>query len=284
MNNPENTEDETVILTSEQALIFYGVESSKPFQINASLANVGEMLRHAREHREISIELLGDKINLDPEIIRQIEANRYQNIAAETFVKGYINLIARELGADSGPVLQVYEVLKRLGDPTPPNLNATRKSEARGSAVVFSIIGAAIIIAAVIYYYRYSTIMDESTRLQEKQLKSLEISISDNVLGSYGFSTPPLSKVDENGTEAETGELTLRAKNGTWIEIVDDHGVVLYRDLVNANQTLELLGNPPYNLLIENGSAIDIEYQGQAINFSSAVNADGIARFRLGDF
>ena len=126
--------------------------------------------------------------------------------------------------------------------------------------------------------------MDQSTILQEEQLKSLEISSSDNVLGSLGLSAPPLSKVDENGTEAETGELTLRAKNGTWIEIVDDHGVVLYRDLVNANQTLELLGNPPYNLLIENGSAIDIEYQGQAINFSSAVNADGIARFRLGDF
>ena len=96
MDNLENVDYEMVILTREQALIYYGVESSKPFELNAQLANVGEMLRHAREYRKISVELLGNKINLDPKIIRQIETNRFQSIGGETFIKGYINLIARE--------------------------------------------------------------------------------------------------------------------------------------------------------------------------------------------
>ena len=48
MDDLKNTDYETVVLTKEQALIYYGVESSKPFQINARLANVGDMLRHAR--------------------------------------------------------------------------------------------------------------------------------------------------------------------------------------------------------------------------------------------
>ena len=106
MDDLENTDYETVILTREQALIYYGVESSKPFEINARLANAGEMLRHAREHRKISVELLGDKINLDPKIIRQIETNRYKSTGGEAFIKGYINLIARELDADSEPVFK----------------------------------------------------------------------------------------------------------------------------------------------------------------------------------
>ena len=87
MDDLENTDYETVILTREQALIYYGVESSKPFEINARLANAGEMLRHAREHRKISVELLGDKINLDPKIIRQIETNRRAEHALEKSVE-----------------------------------------------------------------------------------------------------------------------------------------------------------------------------------------------------
>ena len=156
MDDLENTDHETVILTSEQALIYYGVESSKPFEINARLANAGEMLRHAREHRKISVELLGDKINLDPKVIRHIETNRYKSIGGEAFIKGYINLIARELDADSEPVLKVYEALKRRDEHSPGEYVKTRKHDPWGSIVILSILGAAVLIAIVVYYFRYS--------------------------------------------------------------------------------------------------------------------------------
>ena len=50
-----------IILSTKQALLFYGIESQKPFQIVGNMANVGDMLRHAREFRNISIELLAAK-------------------------------------------------------------------------------------------------------------------------------------------------------------------------------------------------------------------------------
>ena len=284
MDDPENTDYETVILTREQALIYYGVESSKPFEINAYLANAGEMLRHAREHRKISVELLGDKINLGPEIIRQIEANRYQGIGGEAFIKGYINLIARELDADGEPVLKVYEALKRRDEHPPEEYVKTRKHDPWGSIVILSILGAAVLIAIVIYYFRYSMVLEESTNRLEKKLHDTEIYSLDELSDSYGpsFSTP--RKANNYESELETGQLTLRAKAQTWIEIVDNHGIVIYRDLVNANQTFEFLGNPPYYLTIEDGKAIDLAYQGQTIDFSGALDSEGTARFRLGDF
>ena len=284
MDNLENVDYEMVILTREQALIYYGVESSKPFELNAQLANVGEMLRHAREYRKISVELLGNKINLDPKIIRQIETNRFQSIGGETFIKGYINLIARELGADSEPVLKVYEALKRRDQHSFEEHTKKRRYDSWGSTVVLSILGAALLIATVTYYFRYSIVLEESTNRLEKKLQGAEISNLDELSDSYGPSLSPPRKMNDAAAELEAGQLTLRAKAQTWIEIVDNHGVVIYRDLVNANQTFEFLGNPPYYLLIEDGNAIDIAYQGQTIDFSEALDSAGMARFRLGDF
>jgi len=284
MDNLENTDYETVILTREQALIYYGVESTKPFEINAHLANTGEMLRHAREHRKISVELLGDKINLGPEIIRQIEANRYQEIGGEAFIKGYINLIARELDADSEPVLKVYDALKRRDEHSPEEYVKTRKHDPWGSIVILSILGAAVLIATAVYYFRYSTVLEESANRLEKKLNDTVIYSLDELSDSYGPSFSAPRKKNNYEAELETGQLTLRAKAQTWIEIVDNHGIVIYRDIVNANQTFEFLGNPPYYLIIEDGKAIDLAYQGHTIDFSDALDSEGMARFRLGDF
>ena len=209
------------------------------------------MLRHAREHRKISVELLGDKINLDPEIIRRIEANRYQSIAGETYIKGYINLIARELRADSGPVLKVNETLKRRNHHSSDEYVETRKYDAWGGRVILSIIGAAVLIAAVIYYFRYSTTLKDSAIRLEETLQSVEISSLDELSKSYGPSFSPPRRTINDEIELEKGQLTIRARAQTWIEIIVNHGVVIYRDLVNANQTFEFLGKPPYYLLIE---------------------------------
>ena len=108
------TTNNKIILSTKQALLFYGIESQKPFQIDGNMANVGDMLRHAREFRNISIELLAAKLNLEPKIIRKIETNRFESLSGETFIKGYISLLARELGADVEPLMQVYQLQLQL--------------------------------------------------------------------------------------------------------------------------------------------------------------------------
>ena len=67
-----------IILSSKQALLFYGIESKKSFEIDGNVANVGDMLKHAREYRNVSVELLAAKLNLEPKIIRKIEGNRWE--------------------------------------------------------------------------------------------------------------------------------------------------------------------------------------------------------------
>ena len=141
-----------IILSSKQALLFYGIESQKPFQIDGKMANVGDMLKNAREHRNVTIELLAAKLNLEPNIIRKLEGNRFQALSGDIFVKGYIALLARELNADLEPLMLVYQLRKE------PSEVETNKNEEKQSLSVRSKIGyvfLVIVFALSVYYLSY---------------------------------------------------------------------------------------------------------------------------------
>ena len=142
-----------IILSSKQALLFYGIESQKPFQIDGTMANVGEMLKHAREFRNISIELLAAKLNLEPKIIRKIETNRFDNLSGEIFVKGYISMLARELCVDLEPLMRVYELQNQQGETD------NFRPESTGRISLRKKIGYALIVlvfALSVYYLSYA--------------------------------------------------------------------------------------------------------------------------------
>ena len=142
-----------IILSTKQALLFYGIESQKPFQIDGNMANVGDMLRHAREFRNISIELLAAKLNLEPKIIRKIETNRFESLSGETFIKGYISLLARELGADVEPLMQVYQLQLQKGQTCDFQVDSTKGISFKKKLGYTLII---IIFALSVYYLSYA--------------------------------------------------------------------------------------------------------------------------------
>lgn len=142
-----------IILSSKQALLFYGIESQKPFQIDGNMANVGDMLRHAREFRNISIELLAAKLNLEPKIIRKIETNRFETLSGEIFVRGYISLVARELCADIGPLMQVYQLQLQQGETCEFQAKSPKKLSMKKKIGYGLII---LIFALSVYYLSYA--------------------------------------------------------------------------------------------------------------------------------
>ena len=142
-----------IILSSKQALLFYGIESQRPFQIDGSMATVGEMLKHAREFRNISIELLGAKLNLEPKIIRKIETNRFEMLSGDIFIKGYISLLARELCADIEPLMQVYELQNHEKKTNEFRPDITGKIPIKKKIVYAFLV---LIFALSVYYLSYA--------------------------------------------------------------------------------------------------------------------------------
>ena len=164
-----------IILSSKQALLFYGIESKKSFEIDGNVANVGDMLKHAREYRNVSVELLAAKLNLEPKIIRKIEGNRFAALSGEIFVRGYIGLLARELNADLEPLMQVYELQRgpKENDEKEIDLNPTTSSQKKIGFVILVIIS-----ALSIYYLSY--IIQSDFKVNSTNFEPVDIDKSKN--------------------------------------------------------------------------------------------------------
>lgn len=66
---------------------------------------VGELLRGEREKSGISIHVLAKKIRVKEAFLTALEENRFGDLPAAVFVKGYIKSYARVLGFDADPML-----------------------------------------------------------------------------------------------------------------------------------------------------------------------------------
>ena len=66
---------------------------------------VGELLQHEREQRHMSRTELAQKIRVKEQFLLALEENRFADLPAAVFVKGYIKGYARVLGFDPEPML-----------------------------------------------------------------------------------------------------------------------------------------------------------------------------------
>jgi cytoskeleton protein RodZ len=66
---------------------------------------VGELLRGEREKSSISVSTLAKKIRVKESFLTALEENRFADLPAAVFVKGYIKSYARVLGFDAEPML-----------------------------------------------------------------------------------------------------------------------------------------------------------------------------------
>lgn len=78
-----------------------GTASSRP--------SAGEILRAAREARELSVERLARALNLDLPAVEAIETDRYAVIGAPVFVRGHLRKYADLVGVPAEDVLAAYE-------------------------------------------------------------------------------------------------------------------------------------------------------------------------------
>ncbi len=77
----------------------------------------GERLQAARIERGIAIEDLANQMHLSVGILQSLENNRFEDITAPIFVKGYLRSYARIVDLDEGEILDLYVSEYMESDP-----------------------------------------------------------------------------------------------------------------------------------------------------------------------
>lgn len=72
----------------------------------------GEMLRKAREMQGFSPEDMHKRLRLKLSLIQDIENDRYQNISASVYMRGYLRAYARALGINEDHIMSAFAALE----------------------------------------------------------------------------------------------------------------------------------------------------------------------------
>lgn len=86
------------------------------------------------------------------------------------------------------------------------------------------------------------------------------------------------------GLIAPTGSDKMRIKVNadTWTVIEDSSGYLMVRDLLRADESLELTGAAPFSVFLGNGHGVEIEFNGEEIDFSARIRDNNTARLKIG--
>jgi len=81
------------------------------------MSSYGLYLQSLRVEKGISIEQVAAETRIRAEILRSIEAEDYDNLPDDVFVKGFLQSYAQAIGADSREVLRRFEARRRAQTP-----------------------------------------------------------------------------------------------------------------------------------------------------------------------
>lgn len=87
------------------------------------------------------------------------------------------------------------------------------------------------------------------------------------------------------GLIAPTGsdKLRIRVTADTWTVVEDSSGYLMVRDLLRVDESLELTGAAPFSVFLGNGYGVELEYNGEEVDFSTRIRDNNTARLKIGE-
>ena len=110
--------------------------------------DIGAVLSAARMKRDLSIATAAMQSNLSQEIIEKLEQNRFAEIGAPVFTRGYLGLYARFLGLNEAAVSQAFNKIK--SEPAPELRLTAANVESQPRAYRRSYLGSWLLLIPVV--------------------------------------------------------------------------------------------------------------------------------------
>ncbi|MGM3191788.1 cytoskeleton protein RodZ [Dickeya dadantii subsp. dieffenbachiae] len=93
--------------------------------------------------------------------------------------------------------------------------------------------------------------------------------------------TAPASAVPAADASGARGAIVMRFTADCWLEVVDAAGKKLFSGVQRGGSVLNLTGQAPYRLKIGAPGAVQVEFQGKAVDLSRFVKSHQVARITL---
>ncbi|MDO4642683.1 MAG: DUF4115 domain-containing protein [Cardiobacteriaceae bacterium] len=118
--------------------------------------DIGAVLSAARMKRDLSIPTAAMQSSLSQDIIEKLEQNRFAEIAAPVFTRGYLSLYARFLGLNEAAVSQAFNRIRNEPQPelrlSAANVESQTKAYRRSYLGLWLLIFSVLVVGGVLLY------------------------------------------------------------------------------------------------------------------------------------
>lgn len=283
--------------------------------MSESQQSIGANLRAAREAQGYTVQEAANHLRLMNRQVEAMENDDFSSLGQPVFARGFVRNYARLLGLDSVEILSAMG-----GDNVEPiEVVETQPVLEPGSWmtsrwVIAGLIGLLILIAVPIALYVWLNSDEEASHAMSvvqhgrapavtalapaPPVKPLDLSApttDSSTLDTAGVDTPavdaagiaagdtslaPESEAPLSAPPPASGELHFEFADDAWVEIRDGTGRMVHRQMNRKGSSVDVSGQPPFNLVVGNAAQVQMTYNGRPLDLKPYIEVT-VARFNL---
>lgn len=260
----------------------------------AEIPRAGERLAHARREQQIPVIDIAKELHLDEYKVRALECNDFDVIGAPVFAKGHLRKYAQLLNVDNSDVMADYYELTRSAGASPAlALSVRSKSRQEISPGPWlAVIATVVVVTTAYWWFAVREVAPDDSLPEQVSLLPPENSVTDAELPESEpvdeVETDPLPEISQSEAAADdvatpdSAEMrvSISYTGDSWTEISDARGRRLYFALGKSGQTVDLSGEPPFNVLFGDAANVSLLVNGASYDLPPA-DRRGTARLTI---
>ena len=275
---------------------------------------LGKYLRQAREHAGLTALQIAQDLHLDVRMIEAMERERFKELGAPVYVKGYLRRYARLVGVDEVSLSNLYDSLRDPPvnvDPIPVSLNSISEPRKLLPNWVLWAVASIFVVASVIaglnlVSERQAADLIAQLPVAKSFLQTTSIAPSTAVnTDSVALTTQvvrprdslvlasaaPLTSAVANESSDEAmrepahlpvaGHVALKLKflGDSWVEIYDAKNRPMLYDMVRSASMREVEGLPPLRVVLGSAQQVALQINGRGAMVPGRRVAANVAHF-----
>ena len=206
----------------------------------------GQRLQKARELKNISVDMVAQRLRLDAKLIHALDNDEYEQFPAIAYVRGHIRGYANMVDLDPEELIGSFDHNAKTGPSLEPFVSQPQQQAGMGDkhikAVTYSVIAALVLLLGLWWQTQRSTqdVPDDQERLQvQTQTETVEEPALEIIEGTTGTLALPEEPPKDPTVENEPKEL------------MHDFGVQYFSELPKPPEQNTMTESPESTMLSE---------------------------------
>ena len=239
------------------------INENEGFIEATELVSVGLQLRSAREAAGFTVENIADKTFIRPDVIRDLENDRFDTAGGVAYARGHIRTIAKLVNLDADLLIVDFENLTGVTDRpmidllTETSATPIRREMPKLSYKAMSGIAAAV-VAGLILVPAISSFTHSSTKKP--------------AVASAPSASSDAGNLTAVATKSTDVSVIITGVNGaTWVGVTDASGNQIYSGRIVQGATQTFTDNQLLYFVIGNAGAVNLKVNGEDLGTPGAV-------------